>query len=100
VPGTAHTRRHDVWRSLLGRRHDVWRSLLRGEWIGEHAGAGKATGQDSDELQRVDLDSFTVDALAELPTSRAFEHELERLGAEARPFSDDVGDQSAVVVGQ
>ena len=71
------------------------------EWerVAENTGAGQATGKGADEVEGVDLDSFTVDALAELAAGRSFEHELERLAVDARPLADDVGDETAVVIG-
>src|SRR6516225_8756376 len=73
--------------------------LSERERVGEDAGAGPAPGKDLHELDGVDLDPLAVRALAELPTRRPFEHELERLAVEVRPLSHDVGHETTVVVG-
>ena len=59
---------------------------LEGEGVAEEAGAGEAAGERADELDGVDLDSFAVDALGELSSGRAFEHQVEGLTVD-RPFA-------------
>ena len=67
--------------------------------MAEDAGAGQATGEDTDEVDGVDLDALAVDALAELAAGGALEHELERLAVDRGPLGDDVGDEATVVLG-
>src|SRR5580704_10089410 len=74
-------------------------SPSEGQRVAEDAGAGQATGDCADEVNGVDLDSFAVGALAELPAGGTFEDELEWLAVDACPLADDVGDEPAVVIG-
>src|SRR3954449_6061284 len=69
------------------------------EWVVEDAGAGDATRQSADEVDGIDLHAFAVDAFGELAAGGSFEHELEWLVVDVRPLGDDVGDESAVVIG-
>src|ERR1700750_2774002 len=66
--------------------------------MAEDAGAREATGEGTDEIEGVHLDSFAIKALGELATGRALEHQVKRLTMDRRPFGDDVGDQAAVVL--
>src|SRR5262249_21621240 len=65
----------------------------------EHARARSPAREHADELDRVDLDALTADALRELAARGTLEHELEGLTVDRRPFSDDVRDEAAVVLG-
>src|SRR4051794_34162633 len=69
------------------------------KWVGEHAGAGTATGEGADELERVDLDALTADTSGERTPGGAGQQQLERLTVGLRPFGDVVGNEPAVVVG-
>lgn len=67
--------------------------------MAEDAGAGEATGEGADEVDGVDLYSFALDALGELSSGWAFEHEIEGLAVQVGPFGDDVGNEPAVMIG-
>lgn len=67
--------------------------------MAEDAASREPTRKHTCELDRVDLDALSTDALAELPAGRSLKDELERLAVDGRPLADDVGDEATVVVG-
>jgi len=73
---------------------------LQREGITEDSHARQPAGKGANEVQRVDLDVFAVDAPGEAPASGAIEHELNGLTVDVGPLGHDVGDKAAVVIGR
>src|SRR5665213_4267505 len=71
---------------------------LERKGVAEDAGARKAACEGTNEVERIHLDAFAVDALAELAAGRTLQHQLEGLAVDIGPFEHDVGDEAAVVL--
>lgn len=67
-------------------------SPLERKRVAKNPGAGQAPGQRADDVEGVDFDTFSVEALGELAAGRTVEHEFEWLTVDPSPLGDDVGD--------